>query len=195
MSFWDDRFESETYVYGELPNRYLKLSLDQLNPGKILFPGEGEGRNAVYAAQINWDVFAFDSSIEGKKKAKRLASVRNTSIDYQLSSYLDYNTDERFDAIGLFFTHMPMEMRSTVHNKYVELLKPGGQLILQGFRKEQFGLNSGGPKDLDMLFSKEELESDFNNLQSLEINEMDEILSEGAFHQGLAHLITLTGVK
>ena len=106
MSFWDDRFESETYVYGELPNRYLKLSLDQLNPGKILFPGEGEGRNAVYAAQINWDVFAFDSSIEGKKKAKRLASVRNTSIDYQLSSYLDYNTDERFDAIGLFFhTH------------------------------------------------------------------------------------------
>ena len=194
-TFWDDRFESETYVYGESPNMFLKSSLDVLEPGKILFPGEGEGRNAVYAAQNNWDVLAFDSSTEGKKKALSLAGSRNTSINYELSSYLDFDTEERFDAIGLFFTHMPMDMRSIVHSKYIELLKPGGQLILQGFRKEQLGLNSGGPKVLDMLFSNDELESDFNKLQSININEVDETLSEGPFHQGLARLITLIGIK
>ena len=194
-NFWDERFESETYVYGKDANVFLKKSLEGLNTGKMLFPGEGEGRNAVYAAKCGWEVIAFDSSVEGQKKALNLATSNSVSIDYQLSNYLDFDTEERFDAIGLFFTHMPEEMRPIVHDKYVNLLKPGGRIILQGFSKEQLGLTSGGPKDLTMLFSREELEHDFKRLNSMEINEVDEILSEGPFHQGLAHLITLTGIK
>jgi hypothetical protein len=90
---------------------------------------------------------------------------------------------------------MPAEMRPRVHDAYVDLLNPGGRIILQGFRKEQFGLTSGGPKDLTMLFSKEELKHDFKRLSSIDMSEVDEVLSEGPFHQGFAHLITLTGIK
>ena len=47
-----------------------------MSPGKILFVCEGEGRNAVYAAQKNWDVTAFDLSEEGKNKALNLAQKK-----------------------------------------------------------------------------------------------------------------------
>jgi hypothetical protein len=39
-------------AYGEEPNNYLKEKLEKLNTGKILFPAEGEGRNAVFEARL-----------------------------------------------------------------------------------------------------------------------------------------------
>jgi hypothetical protein len=67
MDFWDQRYSQSDFVYGKKPNEYLKAKLVDLKPGRILFPAEGEGRNAIFAAKLGWDVFAFDSSIEGKK--------------------------------------------------------------------------------------------------------------------------------
>ena len=43
--------------------------LRQEKPGRILLAGEGEGRNAVYAASLGWEVYAFDFSMVAKKKA------------------------------------------------------------------------------------------------------------------------------
>ena len=65
---WNDRYSKDEFAYGEAPNNYLKEQLTKINVGKILFPAEGEGRNAVYAAKIGWTVSAFDI----KKKKKNL---------------------------------------------------------------------------------------------------------------------------
>ena len=48
--FWNERFSSDTYLYGEEPNPHFKEFIDNNHKGNILLPGEGEGRNAVYAA-------------------------------------------------------------------------------------------------------------------------------------------------
>lgn len=68
MNFWDERYKEKEYVYGISPNEFLKKELLKLKVGSILLPCEGEGRNAVFAAKNGWNVFAFDSSFEGKKK-------------------------------------------------------------------------------------------------------------------------------
>ena len=194
-NMWDERFASEGYVYGTRPNEHFKSCLDSLQPGKILIPGEGEGRNALYAAQSGWDVIAFDGSIEGKKKAIKLASENKVQIKYEISFYQDYSSDEKFDVIALIFTHMDPSYRNEFHQKMISMLKDTGHIILQGFRKEQLGLDSGGPKNLEMLFSKKELEEDFSKLNKLDIQNTDDQLSEGDLHQGSAHLITLFGTK
>jgi len=50
---WDIRYAEIGYAYGELPNQFFKEVIDQQqNKGKILFPVEEEGLNAVYAAKI-----------------------------------------------------------------------------------------------------------------------------------------------
>lgn len=48
---WNDRYSNEEFAYGKAPNNYLKEQIEKLNAGTILFPAEGEGRNAVFAAR------------------------------------------------------------------------------------------------------------------------------------------------
>src|SRR5215510_10066513 len=107
---WEDRFSEKEYAYGEEPNEYLKEQLIKLTPGAILFPAEGEGRNAVFAAKLGWSVSAFDISSEGKKKALKLAELNKVNIDYQVGELnsLNYHK-EQFDAIALIYAHFPAD--------------------------------------------------------------------------------------
>jgi hypothetical protein len=52
----------------------LKGILKNMPAGRILFPAEDEGRNAVYAASLGWEVHAFDISERAKDKAEKLAT-------------------------------------------------------------------------------------------------------------------------
>ena len=194
--FWNDRYATEEYAYGTEPNSFLEAQLKKLEPGKILFPAEGEGRNAVFAAKLGWQVSAFDPSIEGKRKAEKLAAENGISINYQTANYESVSFPANyFDCIVLIFAHMHPLKRNEYHQKLMSFLKPGGVLILEGFSKKQITLNSGGPRDIDMLFSKEELQSDFGSFSELTISETDVILNEGPFHQGLAAVIRVLGIK
>ena len=81
-SKWDERYRDSEYAYGEQPNKYLEEQLVKLPVGKILFPAEGEGRNAVFAARQGWQVSAYDISNEGQKKALQLAQTCVSSVDF-----------------------------------------------------------------------------------------------------------------
>ena len=194
--FWNKRFAAEEYVYGETPNQFFKQELEKIKSGKILLPGEGEGRNAVFAAKLGWEVFAFDPSIEGRKKAIKLAEKNNTTINYKLDGYetIQYKPDE-FDCIALIFTHMPAHKRNEYHRKLASFLKPGGTLILEGFSKEQINNNTGGPRNVEMLFSNDELKKDFDLFSKIEIIKTETILEVGETHKGSSSVLRLIAIK
>ena len=195
-SFWNERYAVEEYVYGTEPNEFYREELDKLTPGKILFPAEGEGRNAVFAATRGWDVTAFDASTEGKNKAEKLAESKGVSIQYLINNYDNIQFQpESFDCVVLIYAHMNPLKRNEYHKKLTSFLKPGGKLILEGFSKKQIYNNTGGPRDVNMLFSEEELRSDFENLTQLLIGENDITLKEGQFHDGKAAVIRVVGTK
>ena len=62
---WDDRYSTGQYIYGKESNGFFSTELRKRIPGRILLPGEGEGRNAVHAALSGWEVDAFDQSVVG----------------------------------------------------------------------------------------------------------------------------------
>jgi cyclopropane fatty-acyl-phospholipid synthase-like methyltransferase len=195
-NIWNERYSSEEYIYGTEPNTFFAEKLIQIKPGKILLPAEGEGRNAVFAAKKGWHVTAFDNSIEGQKKALQLAEKESISISYQIDSYDSVNfPNEYFDCIALIYTHMPSEKRTVYHQKLASFLKSGGYLILEGFSKKQLQYNSGGPKDFEMLFSVEELKSDFNDCNIIQIEETETELKEGTYHDGKASVIRLFATR
>ena len=195
-NFWDERFGNKEYAYGVNPNDFFKGQIDFLIPGKALFPAEGEGRNAVYAAQLGWEVTAFDPSIEGKRKAEILAKKNNVNINYIIDNYEFVNFQkESFDCVVLIFAHMHPLKRKEYHQKLTSFLKPKGMLILEGFSKKQIQNDTGGPKDIEMLFSKDELQSDFSSLSQINIEERDVLLNEGPFHQGNASVIRVLATK
>ena len=194
--FWNERFATEEYVYGTEPNLFYREQLEKLNPGKILFPAEGEGRNDVYAAMQDWKVTAFDPSTVAKTKAENLARQKNVEIDYRIADYENVSfSKESFDCLVLIFAHMHPLKRKEYHKKLASFLKPGGTLILEGFSKKQIKNNTGGPRNVEMLFSEEELRNDFNFFSELSISETDVTLDEGAFHKGKASVIRVTGKK
>lgn len=198
---WDDRYRTEEFAYGEHPNNYLKEQLEKLDVGTILFPAEGEGRNAVFAATLGWTVWAFDISAEGKNKAIQLAESKQVSIDYQVGELqqLDYKA-EQFDAIALIYAHFPAEIKSAYHKMLDRYLRKGGVIIFEAFSKNHLDYLArnekvGGPKELDMLFSIEEIKSDFANYEILALEEKEIELNEGLFHNGLGSVIRFIGRK
>ncbi len=196
QSFWDERYASQKYIYGEEPNPQLKSFIDRNTPGKILFPGEGEGRNAVYAALQNWDVVAMDQSSMAKTKAEALAAKHGVKIDYSIGDIVaSVYPPESFEAIALAFFHLPPQVRNKVHTYLASLLKPGGKLFLVGFSKQQINYNSGGPGNVDMLYSTNLLLEDFNGFQIVTNEQFVSELNEGDGHDGLASLIVFEAIK
>lgn len=198
---WDERYSSNEFAYGIQPNNYLKEQLEQLPPGAILFPAEGEGRNAVFAAGLGWKVSAFDISAEGKNKALQLAATNEVEIDYQVGELqnLDFKA-EQFDSIALIYAHFPAEIKSSIHIMLDQYLRKGGTIIFEAFSKNhlEYVLKNekvGGPKDMGSLFSTEEIRSDFANYDFKELVETEIELNEGLFHNGTGSVIRFVAQK
>ncbi|MBZ9630366.1 class I SAM-dependent methyltransferase [Salegentibacter sp. LM13S] len=199
--FWNERYAEKDYVYGKAPNKYFKNKIGEIAPGKILFPAEGEGRNAVYASSKDWEVSAFDISEKGKEKALKLSEEEGVKIDYKVGRLpeLGYKK-EQFDVIALIFAHFSPEDKQNYIEEFKSLLKPDGVVIFEAFSKEQIDIQkenpqSGGPKNAEMLFSKEELQTIFGGYKFEEFEDRITELSEGKYHQGKAAVIRFVAKK
>jgi SAM-dependent methyltransferase len=194
--FWDERYSSEAYVYGKDSNDFFASQLEKVTPGKILLPGEGEGRNAVYAARKGWSVDAYDQSEAGRQKALFLAKERGVQINYQTCETEAFILrPDHYDFIALIFFHVDEVSRKNLHHQIYRTLKPGGRLILEAFHKEQLHKNTGGPKSPEMLYDESSLSLDFTRFETLLLEKRSVKLNEGPFHQGEASLIRFSGIK
>jgi 2-polyprenyl-3-methyl-5-hydroxy-6-metoxy-1,4-benzoquinol methylase len=198
---WDDRYSKKEFAFGEEPNNFFKEQMSHIPPGKILLPAEGEGRNAVYAATLGWSVYAFDLSIEGKKKAVQLASKNRVDINYEVGEFqsLSYQPNQ-FDAIALIYAHFQADKKSSYHKILATYLRPGGTIIFEAFSKNHLDYVTknekvGGPRDLESLFSMDEIKSDFDNFEVVRLEEVEVELREGLFHNGKGSVIRFIGRK
>lgn len=198
---WEKRYSEENFAYGKAPNSFFKQQLDKLNPGHILMPAGGEGRNGVYAATKGWKVTAFDLSKSGKEKALQLANSQQTTIEYLVADLEELEfPPESFDAIALIYAHFSPAKKQAFHQKLLRFLKPGGHLILEAFSKDHLEYRTqnpavGGPQSLEMLYSLEELKTDFEQVEFHYAKEEVIELSEGEYHKGKGAVVRLVGVK
>ena len=195
--FWDERYAPEEYYYGKEPNDFFKFCIDSNPAGKILLPGDGEGRNSVYAASKGWEVFGFDLSSMGRKKALQLAEENGVNIQYDVADLDNYELEENsFDMIALIYFHLYPGQRIINHKRFIEALKPGGKLIMEVFNKRQLGKTSGGPKELDLLYDVEDLKMDFGLLEISRAEELTVVKDKkNVNHEGEAEIIRFIGTK
>lgn len=199
--FWDERYSAENYAYGEKPNQFLEENLPKFEKGKILFPADGEGRNSVFAARLGWEVSAFDMSEEGIKKARRLAEKSGVKVDYKVGDLKDLHYFENeFDAIADIFSHFPSDKKKEYYQILNSYLKKNGLIILELYHKNQLEINtknpkSGGPRSLEMLYSKEDILELFPNFEILLLEETTNFFDEGDFHNGEGAVVKFIGRK
>lgn len=194
--FWDERYRLHEYAYGTEPNLYFRDKLSALKPGTLLLPGEGEGRNAVWAAKLGWQVTAIDFSSMGRRKAMQLARKQGVPIGYRVESFHDAALEpESFDAAAVIFFHVPALFMERAFAKITQSLKPGGTLIAELYAAAQLGRASGGPQSPELLYTIEQMEGWLNGFVFEELVQTETVLNEGRFHQGEAVVIRVLAHK
>ncbi len=199
---WNERFSAPEYAYGKQPNSFLQQCIERYQPkGSMLFPAEGEGRNAVYAAKKTLEVTAFDISEEGKKKALQLAQEEGVQIKYHVGEYLSLPiASQHFDHAALIYAHFPPQIRSAYNKNIVQSIRSGGFIFFEGFSKNHLqyrteNLDVGGPSSSELLFSTDELVEDFAGCSIEYLQEEVIELNEGLYHRGRGSVVRFIGIK
>jgi SAM-dependent methyltransferase len=194
---WDARFSSEEFVFGTEPNAFLASCRDLLPPsGRALSIADGEGRNGVFLAQRGLSVLSVDYSPAAQRKAQQLAKARGVTIETQQVDLFNWQWPGEFDVVvGIFFQFAEPEQRQLLFERIRHALKPGGLLLIEGYRPEQIGYGTGGPQQPEKLYTRALLEQAFGDFDRLCIQEYDRVIEEGSGHCGMSALIDLVGCK
>lgn len=162
---WDELYRYDEYVFGTDPNVFLAAVAPRLPAGKVLSLGEGEGRNAVYLAELGFEVLAVDSSAVGLAKAQKLAKSRGVTIETQVADLANYDIQPgNWDVIMSFFCHVPSVIRKPLHRKVVRGLCAGGVFVLEAYTPAQLELKTGGPPTKDQMMSLASLQEELAGL-------------------------------
>jgi SAM-dependent methyltransferase len=195
---WDGRFAVPEYVFGTEPNAFL-LAQKELLPkrGRALAVSDGEGRNGVWLAEQGLDVLSIDFSPAAQAKARALAQARGVRITTELVDLARFDWPEAaFDVvIDIFTQFFGPDGRAAKFAGIRKALKPGGLLLQQGYRPEQLAYATGGPKEVENMYTRALLEREFAGFKRMRIEEYDVEMHEGLAHGGMSAVIDLVGWK
>ncbi len=195
---WNARYAGEEFLFGEEPNAFLKAQAALLRPGmNALAIADGEGRNGLWLAEQGLDVVSTDISEIAQDKAARLARSRGVSLDLRLVDAGQWEwPPETFDVVvAIFIQFSAPPERERIFDGIRRTLKPGGLLLLQGYRPEQLEYGTGGPPHVENLYTAPMLRKAFAGFDILSLVEHDDEVQEGSAHSGMSALIDLVARK
>jgi SAM-dependent methyltransferase len=195
---WETRFSAPDYWFGKAPNAFLKSHAHLLKRGqKALAFADGEGRNGVFMAEQGLDVLSIDFSPNAITKANALAKERGVTLRTEHANIFAWSwPPAAFDVVvGIFFQFASPELREKLFDNIKRTVKPGGLLLIQGYRPEQVDYKTGGPPQRENMYTRKLLEDAFGDFASLDIKEHDSMVEEGAGHKGISALIDLVARK
>jgi SAM-dependent methyltransferase len=163
---WDDRYQGDDLIFTADPSRFLGPELAGVKPGRALDLGSGEGRNALWLAEQGWTVTGVDFSAVGVTKADRLARRRRLQVDWVVADLRSFHPPaSTFDLVIQFFVHFPAPERRALLHRAVDSLRPGGVVLVVGYHVDHLHEgSSGGPRDLALLFTTEDVVTDLTGL-------------------------------
>ncbi|RKF17913.1 class I SAM-dependent methyltransferase [Alginatibacterium sediminis] len=191
---WDKEYDRQEYVYGKLPNDFLKSHYASIPKGKVLLLAEGEGRNAVFLAKLGYSVTAVDFSSVGLKKAEKLAKENKVEIETICANLDVFDLGEhKWDGIVSIYCHLPPSLRQNLYKRIERALKPSGVFLLEGYRPEQLAYKTGGPAHASMMSSKDSLVKELPKISFSYLESLDREVNEGINHHGMGAVIQAIG--
>ena len=198
ISHWNARFAGEDYLFGTEPNAFLRAQAHRLRPGwKALAVADGEGRNGVWMAEQGLVVTAVEGSPVAIAKAKRLAASRGVALDAIQADLATWDWPVgAFDVVAAIFIQFAgPALRQRMFQGMKTALRPGGLLLLQGYRPEQLAYGTGGPKAVENLYTEALLREAFSDLRIEALASHDSVIREGTGHDGPSALIDLVASR
>jgi SAM-dependent methyltransferase len=195
-AFWDSKYSVDEYIYTKEVNRFVKESLSDLAPGKMIDLAGGEGRNTVFFAERGWQAENVDLSSVGLEKCQALAAEKNVSdlVFTTNASALDF--DSKLSPVDLgvcAYLQIPQAELTIAIERLVENIKPGGVFFGVWHALENLKNGFGGPQNPEVLPSESSMKSLLSSLP-LEIQFVTNRDGQVQTKEGLKPSITLTAM-
>jgi SAM-dependent methyltransferase len=195
-AFWDSKYSVDEYIYTKEVNRFVKESLSDLAPGKMIDLAGGEGRNTVFFAERGWQAENVDLSSVGLEKCQALAAEKNVSdlVFTTNASALDF--DSKLSPVDLgvcAYLQIPQAELTIAVERLVKNIKPGGVFFGVWHALENLKDGFGGPQNPEVLPSESSMNSLLSSLP-LEIQFVTNRDGQVQTKEGLKPSITLTAM-
>lgn len=167
-SFGENKPESDEYVYGKAPAKFLARNYPFLPTGaKVLDISMGEGRNAVFLARKGYKVIGIDTNSVAVRKARRLAREFGVQIETSVNPVDKFSVPKgSLDAIISFYY-----VDKKIIKKMKSWLKPGGIIIFEAYTQKQLELNLSVKYDHYSFVKEEQLLKYFGDMKILKFEE------------------------
>lgn len=130
---WEEHYGERERVWSGRVNDRLVEVAQALTPGRALDLGCGEGADAVWLAELGWQVTAVDISQTALDRAAAEANARGVAdrIDFQRHDLTESFPDGVFDLVSAAFLHSTVPMdRAELLRRACEAVAPGGTLLI-----------------------------------------------------------------
>jgi hypothetical protein len=195
-AFWDSKYSTDEYVYTKDVNRFVKESLSDLAPGKMIDLAGGEGRNTVFFAEKGWQAENVDLSGVGLEKCQRLAAERGVSdkVFTTQASASDFVSKLAPVDLGVCaYLQIPQPELEIAITRLIDNILPGGVFFGVWHALENLKDGFGGPQDPAVLPSSESMTKLLSSLP-LEISFVKNRDGQVQTKDGLKPSITLTAM-
>lgn len=162
---WDARYSGDDLVWSADPNQFLVSEVAAMEPGRALDLACGEGRNAVWLAELGWNVTAVDFSPVGIDSGRRLADRAGVTVDWLVADLTTWQPPHAaFDLAIILYLHIPAPQLRAVLGGALASLAPGGSLLVVGHAIRNLTEGFGGPPVAELLYDPAQLAGELGGL-------------------------------
>jgi SAM-dependent methyltransferase len=147
--------------------------LGDLEPGRALDLGCGNGRHAMWLAERGWNVTAVDFSAEALRQARERAAATGADVHWVEADLTEYEpAPQAFDFVLVAYLHVPEGERRPILSRAAGALADGGKLLVVGHDPANIGTGAPGPTNPSLLDTPEDI---VRELPELEIERAEQV--------------------
>ncbi len=198
MPDWDAKYAAQEAPFGDAPNEYVRrvATRADFSATSALCLADGDGRNGAWLAGRGLSVTGIDSSAIASQRAQARDRANGVSAERITADIADWESDGRsWQSVFLIYLQSEPEIRARALRLSVDVLEPGGWLVVEAFARTPAGFGEFGPKDASVLYDLPEIERATSGLQVIEALEGRVLLDEGVRHQGTGNIVRYAARK
>lgn len=159
-SDWDRRYSEAELVWSAGPNQFVEQAFAGREPGTAVDLAAGEGRNAIWLARQGWQVTAVDFAQAGLAKGQQVAG--DVAVDWVHADVLEWE-GHGYDLALVTYLQLPEAQRTRAVRRAWDALRSGGELFWLAHDATNLLEGTGGPQDLTVLTTAEEILADLGD--------------------------------
>jgi SAM-dependent methyltransferase len=155
---WNEKYDAAELLWSEGPNRFLVAEVGELPPGRALDLACGEGRNAIWLAELGWVVTGVDFADVALAKATTRAAARSVDVDFVHADLVDWVPPAgAFDLVLVLYLQLPADELRAVLGRAAAAVAPGGTFLLVGHDLLNLTEGHGGPSEPAVLYTADDV--------------------------------------